>query len=299
VFSGEQSDKRGETMPDEIEIARSISIREAGLDEYWLQDQIAENPGCLGLGELEAIAKERQQSSGGRLDILLKNPEDDSMYEVEVMLGETDETHIIRTIEYWDNEKRRWPQRQHIAVLVAEHINRRFFNIIHLLSHSIPIIAVQVSMLISNGKKSVFFTKVLDTYEEIDDGTSLEVRTYRDDWARKAKWTLDAADALVNVTKSVLGDPSLNYVKAYIAITVDGSNYIRLHKRTSNKSLVTFRMAQSFQDEVTHLFDERNIPYVRKTKTIRITVDKELIEQNADLFKRIAEFIKKSWEAGT
>jgi hypothetical protein len=112
-----------------------------------LQSQIVDNPGCLGLGELEAIAKERQQSSGGRLDVLLKNPEDDSMYEVEVMLGETDETHIIRTIEYWDNEKRKWPQRQHVAVLVAEHINRRFFNVIHLLSHSIPIVAVQVSML--------------------------------------------------------------------------------------------------------------------------------------------------------
>jgi hypothetical protein len=125
-------------MPDEIEIAQLLSIREAWLDEYWLQDQIVENPACLGLGELETIAKERQQSSGGRLDILLKNPEDDSMYEVEVMLGETDETHIIRTIEYWDNEKRKWPQRQHVAVLVAEHINRRFFNVIHLLSHSIP-----------------------------------------------------------------------------------------------------------------------------------------------------------------
>jgi hypothetical protein len=134
-------------MADEIEVAQPISIREAGLDEYWLQSQIVDNPGCLGLGELEAIAKERQQSSGGRLDVLLKNPEDDSMYEVEVMLGETDETHIIRTIEYWDNEKRKWPQRQHVAVLVAEHINRRFFNVIHLLSHSIPIVAVQVSML--------------------------------------------------------------------------------------------------------------------------------------------------------
>src|SRR5437763_1740903 len=86
-----------------------------------------------------------------RLDILLKNPEDDSKYEVEIMLGETDETHIIRTIEYWDNEKRKWPQRQHIAVLVAEHINRRFFNVIHLLSHSIPIVAVQVAMLNANG----------------------------------------------------------------------------------------------------------------------------------------------------
>ena len=65
-------------MSNEIEIAQFISIREAGFDEYWLQNQIFENPACLGLGELEAIAKERQQSSGGRLDILLKNSEDDS-----------------------------------------------------------------------------------------------------------------------------------------------------------------------------------------------------------------------------
>ena len=90
-------------MADEISIASQVSIRDAGFDEFWLQDQIYDNPSCLGLGELEAIQRERRQLAGGRLDILLKNPEDDAMYEVEVMLGETDETHIIRTIEYWDN----------------------------------------------------------------------------------------------------------------------------------------------------------------------------------------------------
>jgi len=142
-----------------------MSIREAGFDEIWLQTQIYDNPSCLGLGELEAINRERRQSSGGRLDILLKNPEDDAMYEVEVMLGDTDETHIVRTIEYWDNEKRRWPQRQHYAVLVAEHINRRFFNVIHLLSNAVPIIAIQASLVESNGTKSLFFTTVLNTYE--------------------------------------------------------------------------------------------------------------------------------------
>jgi hypothetical protein len=78
-----------------------------------------------------------------------------------------------------------------------------------------------VSLLIANGKKSLSFTKVLDTYEEIDDGTSLvEDRTYnREDWAKKAKWTLDAADALLNVTKSVFGEPVLNYLKYYVAAT--------------------------------------------------------------------------------
>jgi hypothetical protein len=286
-------------MPDDILIAQPVSIREGGFDEYWLQDQIFENPVCLGLGELEAIAKERQQSSGGRLDILLKNPEDDTMYEVEVMLGETDETHIIRTIEYWDNEKRRWPQRQHSAVLVAEHINRRFFNVIHLLSHSIPIVAVQVSLLQVNGNRSLFFTKVLDTFEEIDDGTSLDDKRYdRDYWTKRAKWTLEAAESLLDVTKAVFSDSVLNYVKHYIAITVNGYNYMWLHKRGQNKSLLGLRMSQSLQDEVAGLLDARNITYVRKPKKFLITVDKEMIEKNGEVFTTIAAFVKKSWEVG-
>jgi hypothetical protein len=85
-------------MSEQIPIATVRSIRECGFDEFWLQDQIAENPACLQLGELELVSRERRQLGGGRLDILLTDPEDESMYEVEVMLGETDESHIVRTI---------------------------------------------------------------------------------------------------------------------------------------------------------------------------------------------------------
>ena len=285
-------------MSNEIEIAQPLSIREAGFDEYWLQNQIFENPACLGLGELEALAKERQQSAG-RLDILLKDPADDSMYEVEVMLGETDETHIVRTIEYWDNEKRKWPQRQHVAVLVAENINSRFFNIIHLFSHAIPIIAIRVSVLAINDHKGLFFTKVLDTYEEIDDGSSLDDKNYnREYWNKRAKWTLDAADSLLNVTGGTFGKATLNYLKSYVAITVGGYNYMWLHKRTLHKSLLGFRMEQTLQGEATSLLDAKNIPYVQKTKSIRITVDKEMIERNGELFTNLALLVKKSWEDG-
>jgi hypothetical protein len=135
-------------VPEEIPVASTKSIRECGLDELWLQDQIANNPSCLDLGDLELVSREQRHPGGGRLDILFKGSDDDAvMYEVEVMLGETDEKHIIHTIEYWDREKRRWPQRQHFAVLVAESITRRFFNVIHLLSHCIPIIAVQANVV--------------------------------------------------------------------------------------------------------------------------------------------------------
>ena len=122
--------------------------------------------------------------SGGKLDILLKDPEDDTMYEVEVMLGATDESHIIRTIEYWDLERKRWPQRQHFAVLVAENITRRFFNVIQLFSLSIPIIAIQANIIEANGSKILHFTKILDTYEEPEDEQLISNETHDESWWR-------------------------------------------------------------------------------------------------------------------
>jgi hypothetical protein len=286
-------------MPDEIEIAQSLPIREAGFDEYWLQDQIVENPSCLNLGELEIVTRERRQSSGGRVDILLKDQDSETMYEVEVMLGETDETHIIRTIEYWDNEKRKWPQRQHFAVLVAEHINRRFFNVIQLLSHAIPIVAIQVAMLTVNGKKSLYFTTVLDTFEEIEDETSLDDRSYdREYWLDKARWTVETADALLRVTSGVFKNPVLNYLKGYVAITVNDHNYMWMHKHSGDKSLLLFRMKQSLQDETAALLDAKKITYSRRPNSFRFTIDREMVDKNADLFASLPTLVNKSWDSG-
>jgi hypothetical protein len=52
------------------------------------------------------------------------------------------------------------------------------------------------------------------------------------------------------------------------------------------------------QDEAAAILDGKNITYVRKTKTVRLLVDKEMIEKNADVFKSLAALVKKSWEGG-
>lgn len=283
-------------MAEEIPIAHSTSIRDAGFDEYWLQDQIWANPSALGLGDLDALNKERRQNSGGRLDILLKDPQDDSMYEVEVMLGETDETHIIRTIEYWDNEKRRWPKRQHFAVLVAESITRRFFNVIHILSHSVPIIAIQASLVEVGGRRSLLFTKVLDTYEEVDDGASVqEVEVNRDFWNKKARWTAETADTLLASVRAELPDAQLSYVKNYIAVNVGRNNYLWLHKRSANKSLLGFRIAAHLADDAQQVLDEAKISFTRKPKIISLTVDAATITSHPDVFTTIARLARRSW----
>ena len=87
----------------------------------------------MGLGDLEVRSNERRQPSGGRLDLLLQDVDTSARYEVEIQLGSLDESHIIRTIEYWDIERRRYPQYEHIAVIVAEDVTSRFLNVISLL----------------------------------------------------------------------------------------------------------------------------------------------------------------------
>lgn len=276
----------------DVSIASTVSIKDAGFDEYWLQKQIYDNPTCLGLGDLEAVSKEKAQSSGGRLDILLKDPEDDSMYEVEIMLGQTDESHIIRTIEYWDNEKRRWPQRQHYAVLVAESITKRFFNVIHLFSNSIPIIAIQVNMIEANNQKMLHFTKILDTYEEPDDGTNEVNEAY---WRKKAIWTIDAAKQFLSSINDIFESPVIRYLGRYIAINIAGNNYFWLHRKSSPKSLFCFRVLDDDVEDVKKLLNEQNISYVVKRDNFRITADAEFLKTHAGMLRQIAEFVKDRW----
>ena len=98
-------------MSFEYQKHQQVSLRELGKNEKWLQDYIAADPSVLGLGDLTLYRKELSQSTGGRLDMLLNDPETAMMYEVEIMLGANDPSHIIRTIEYWDVESRRYRDR--------------------------------------------------------------------------------------------------------------------------------------------------------------------------------------------
>lgn len=91
------------------------------LTEKFIQEEIAKDPQMLGLGELILKDKERIQPRAGRLDLLLQEPESNRRYEVEVQLGKTDESHIIRTIEYWDIERKRYPN-MNIVLLLLQRI---------------------------------------------------------------------------------------------------------------------------------------------------------------------------------
>ena len=116
-------------------------------NEKWVQDRIFEDPKILGLGNLLPWQKERIQPGAGRLDILLQDINEETRYEIEIQLGSTNESHIIRVLEYWDLEKKRNPNFNHVAVLISEDITGRFLNVIRLFNGVIPLMALQMEAI--------------------------------------------------------------------------------------------------------------------------------------------------------
>ena len=195
------------------------------LTERWVQDRIAEDPGMLGLGDLVIRDRERPQPRAGRLDLLLQDPDTLRRYELELQLGRTDECHIIRTIEYWDVERKRYPQYEHCAVLVAEDITSRFFSIIGLFNGSIPLMAVQMSAFAVDGGVALTFTTVLDELKRglVDEDEPIQEPADRAYWeTRGSKATVAVADELLKLIRNFAPGFELRYNRHYIGLAQNG-----------------------------------------------------------------------------
>ena len=275
---------------NEVKSLELVSIRDQGFDEYWLQDYICNNSTCLGLGDLELVSKEKKQSSGGRLDILMKGS-DEELYEIEVMLGETDETHIIRTIEYWDIEKKKRPKRQHTAVLVAERINSRFYNVINLLSYSVPIIGIQANMYRQDDTKSMVFTKIIDSFEEPEleeENTSTHGIAFLKE---KFPETAEIAELLVPIVVNECKENRVNYRKHGATIYINGTKRILVIRRGNKQASVQYVVSDEDRQKIQEILDENAISYDYKNGFIRIWVTpsafKESIEIHREIIKRL------------
>ena len=198
-------------------------------NEAKLKEIIVEDPSILGLGQLKVRNTEKILPGTGRVDLILYDQDyEEIRYEAELQLGKTDESHIIRCLEYWDIERKRYPTYDHTAVLIAEDITSRFLNVISLFNGAVPLIALRLTALKIGDQIALSFTKVLDKVVQEDEGPEPEPknRTY---WLKKSTEDLMSivdADAPIVSCKSILGAISpaidLKYNAQYIGICVNG-----------------------------------------------------------------------------
>jgi len=269
------------------------------LSERWVQERIAEDPAILRLGDVVLKDKERIQPRAGRLDLLLQDAESNHRYEVEVQLGNTDESHIIRTIEYWDIERKRYPQYDHTAVIVAEDITSRFLNVISLFNGVIPLMAIQMNALKLGEQVGLLFTTVVSqvSFGLVDEDEEVREATDRSYWEnRGSKKTVAMADELLEIARQF--DPSLElkYNKFYIGLAKQGQpknfiifrpkkGFIRFEPRLSNSQETQERLEKSGLD----IMD-----YDIRWGRYRIRLQPGEINKNKDV---LAEVIKEAFEA--
>ncbi|HAB27214.1 MAG: hypothetical protein CMP05_07145 [Xanthomarina sp.] len=270
-------------------------------NEKWLQAKIEEDPSILGLGELEFRDTEKIMVGGGRLDTILYDPEDKKRYEVEIQLGKTDESHIIRTIEYWDLERKKNPQYNHCAVIIAEDITSRFLNVISLFNGFIPLIAIQVKALKVGENMSLFFTKVLDEvkFELLDEDTIIEPTD-------KAYWENRASANSVKLTEKILSelgeitsDYKLKYNKHYIGLEKDNiaNNFISFIPR---KSVVIANIKLEKVEEIDELLESSDfdtLPYDKQWKNYRLRLNAKDVKTNMELIKDLVSRAKDEYNS--
>ena len=266
----------------------------AELNERWVQERIADDPLMLGLGDVILKDKERMQPGAGRLDLLLQDADGNRRYEVEVQLDKTDESHIIRTIEYWDIERKRYPQYEHTAVIVAEEITSRFLNVIGLFNGTIPLMAIQMSAVQLGEVVSLVFTTVLDQmrFGLVDEDEEVHEVTDRTYWeSRGSKATVAMADELLEVLKPLNPLLELKYNKFYIGLAKDGQpnnfvvfrpqkNAIRVEPRIQ-KTEPTERAVEAAGLDV--------MDYDSKWGRYRIRLQKGDVMKHAEILRQLLE----------
>lgn len=266
----------GDQKAMEFQKATTIEMRKnAEFNEAWLQQRLIDDPSLLGLGDVVVKDVEKRLAGAGRLDLLLADQESDTRYEVEIQLGATDPSHIIRTIEYWDIERRRYPQFDHVAVIVAENVTSRFLNVINLFNGFIPIVAIQIRCLALNGIATVVATRVVDRMVlGDDDDEGADEPTNRDYWVKKSSATsVGIAEAVFALVQELDPGLQLNYRKNYVGLARGGlvDNFMLLFPRKQNRVIVTFRTARS--DEIDSALEDADLPFEYKARRSRYRLE--------------------------
>jgi hypothetical protein len=281
-------------MAFELRKIKPVQLRSVDLDERWLQDRIAEDPALLGLGELEVIRKERRQAPGGRIDFLMNNSDDNIRYVVEIMLGTLDESHIIRTIEYWDIERQRYPSLDHRAVIVAEDITSRFFNVIRLLNRAVPVIALQLNAFTFENTVALNFVKVLDIYEEVDPPDGADGST-RADWEKKSSpESLAVMDKVIDlITKAGL-QPRVTYNVWHVAIGTTGFNFLWLYPRkVASYCPMNLRNEPTGRDKVIARLREAGLDAAPQSASeIRLRLNRKECEEHSALLTEVLRSVE-------
>ena len=269
-----------------------LDVRSLGIDEAYIEKFIEDDPSVLGLGDDLSVIDTQRRQDKGRLDMLLQDGAQERRFEVELMLGSVDESHLVRTIEYWDVERRTYPAYEHCAVLVAENVTARFLNVITLFSGSIPIIAIQMNAIKVEDKVGLNFIRVIDSRKLRRDDSITATTPKSSD---RATWEAYAGTAILGlvdkatafINETAIQQRTLNYNKQFIGMMENGKANNFVHFGPNKFSLwinITIDPSESWAKKVA----DAGLEY-KNDWALRVKVTPKSFAENEGLLREILQ----------
>jgi len=287
---------RLEKVP-EFERAQLLDLKnDRRFDENWLERLICDNLEILGLGKVRVLSEQKRQKGGiGRLDLVLESEDKTVVFVVELMLGEVDSGHIVRTIDYWLETQKSLPRNVECkAVLIGERIiDSRFGDVVKFLAKSIPLVVKEVAALQVRNTMTLHLTTIFrsDDLEERAGNEEETVPANAEYWAKKDSQTLNVANAVIAILRELNSSVSPNFAQGYINVRVGARaegfigfrpvrGKVRLSVKVENASGWRRRLASS------------GLQVIQTDKTdnkVRLLLTEEEVRKNKRSIKEIAK----------
>ena len=193
-------------------------------------------------------------------------------------------------------ERKRYPQYEHIAVIVAENVTSRFLNVIGLFNQAIPLIAVQLKAVIVNDTLTFVATQILGLMslgtDDEDEGETVD-RSYWE--AKSSTESLRICDQIIEMIGEVESGIQPKYRKHYIGLAGSGgvNNFVLLRPR-NKYALAEFKIP--FDDNTDQEIDHSNltkVPYAQKYNRFRVQVHASDLTESKDT---ILQLIRRAHE---
>ena len=116
------------------------TVTDLGKDEGWLRGWLEEEPGRLGLGQLEIgdAATDDERS--------FVATDDERCFSVDVQLGEMEASRGFQVLDNWARNRVLHPDKTHVAVLVTEVMSDRYQTTLETLADHLPLVVVELQV---------------------------------------------------------------------------------------------------------------------------------------------------------
>jgi hypothetical protein len=140
--------------------ADSIELLEKDIESFF-----SESPEHLSLGPIK-IQGSQIRHDFGTLDLLAYQSDTNTYFEIEIMLGEADNWHIVHVLDYWSNEKAKKPFSNHVGVLITESCRGRYNKLLHTLPDFLPLIVMELNITTVGDSESYYIECIPIYYPE-------------------------------------------------------------------------------------------------------------------------------------